>query len=198
MLTKADRTRQHIIEKAAPIFNKKGYAATSMADILKAAKLAKGGVYGHFAGKDEIAAAAFDHLYGKLRDALVFKIKQGKTAEAKLLAILQFYHNYTIAGPFEGGCPLQNTAIDADDTLPFLKQRAARALKEMLGSLEYIIQRGIDEGEFTRTLNAKAEAELFFATIEGGVMMSKLTDNPGLLNNLLRNLRQQVETRYKG
>ncbi len=196
MLSKADKTRQFIIEKAAVLFNTKGYAATSLNDIMEATGLAKGGVYGNFSNKDEIALEAFDFAYGKLRDALRFKIKQQDTAMGKLLAILQFYRNYSISPQIVGGCPLQNTAIDADDHIPFLKERAAHALQEMLDSLEYIIQKGIDRGEFDKKLHASKEAELFFATIEGGLMMSKLSDKPQLLNNLLNHLKEQVINRY--
>lgn len=197
MLSKADKTRQFIIEKAAPIFNTKGYSATSMSDILSATGLAKGGIYGNFNSKDEIAVEAFEYSYGKLKEALRFKIKQQETATGKLLAILQFYRNYSINPVTEGGCPLQNTAIDSDDNLPFLKKKASEALKEMLSSLEYIIQKGIASGEFSKKLNVPEEAVLFFATIEGGLMMSKLSDNPKILNNLLDSLKEQVEKRFQ-
>src|SRR6187402_686740 len=96
MLSKADRTRQFIIEKAAPIFNAKGYAATSMNDILKATGLAKGGIYGNFNSKDEIAVEAFEYAYNQLKAALIQKIKPVSTASGQLLAILQFYKNYTV------------------------------------------------------------------------------------------------------
>jgi TetR/AcrR family transcriptional regulator, transcriptional repressor for nem operon len=193
VLTKADKTRQYIIEKAAALFNTKGYAATSLTDIMEVTGLAKGGVYGRFGSKDEIAVEAFDYAYGQLRDALRFKIKQQDTATGKLLAILQFYRNYSITPLLKGGCPLQNTAIDADDQLPFLKEKAAAALKEMLGSLEYIIEKGVAQGEFSKKLDPAKEAGLFFATIEGGLMMSKLSDNPKLLNTLLNYLKEQVQ-----
>ncbi|MBL7756118.1 MAG: TetR family transcriptional regulator, partial [Chitinophagaceae bacterium] len=48
MAGKAERTRQHIIEKAAPFFNKKGYADTSLSDITAATGLTKGAIYGNF------------------------------------------------------------------------------------------------------------------------------------------------------
>lgn len=197
MLSKADKTRLFIIEKAAPIFNTKGYSATSMNDILTATGLAKGGIYGNFNSKDEIAVEAFEYAYTKLKEALRFKIKQAENATGKLLAILQFYRNYSTHPVTKGGCPLLNTAIDADDSIPFLKERAAAALKEMLGSLEYIIQKGIASGEFNKKLNATEEAILFFATMEGGIMMSKLADNPKILNNILDNLKEQVEKRFQ-
>lgn len=193
MLSKADKTRQFIIEKSAPIFNKKGYAATSMADILKATGLAKGGIYGNFASKDEIAAEAFEYAYTRLKEELRFKIKQEKTAHDKLYAILDYYHNYTAHPHIDGGCPLLNTAVDADDNIPFLKKKARAALDEMVGSLAYIISKGIEKGEFKKEINATQEAEIFFALIEGSIMMAKLSDNPHVLNRMLNLLKQRIK-----
>jgi TetR/AcrR family transcriptional regulator, transcriptional repressor for nem operon len=186
----------HIIEKAAPLFNAKGYAATSMSDILKATGLAKGGIYGNFGSKDEIAVEAFDYSYQKVMEAIRFKTRQHTTASAKLTAIYQFYRNYTINPEVDGGCPILNTAVDADDNLPFLKRRAAAALQEVLSALEGIISSGISSGEFQPTLNAKKEAIFIFGLIEGGIMMSKLTDSPIMLNSLLDNLKDHLTTRY--
>ena len=194
MLSKSARTRLFIIEKSAPIFNKKGYAGTSMADILQATGLAKGGIYGNFTSKDEIAAEAFEYAYTQLKEALRFRIKQQKTAVAKLQAILNFYRNYTVKPHIDGGCPLQNTAIDADDNIPFLKKKAKAALEEMIESIRHIIQKGIDKKEFKPELDAAREAELFFAMIEGAIMMSKLSDNPKILNRILDTLKQQVQS----
>jgi len=196
MLSKSDKTKLFIIEKSAPIFNKKGYAATSMMDILKATGLAKGGVYGNFKNKDEIALEAFDYSFDKLREALRFKIKQETTSEKKLYAILDFYHNYSVSPVIEGGCVLMNTAIDSDDSIPFLKERAKQGLREMLASLKHIIEKGIEHGEFSKKLNPQNEAELIFATIEGGIMMSKLNDSPGILNKLLDTIRAQIKQRF--
>jgi TetR/AcrR family transcriptional repressor of nem operon len=193
MLSKADKTRRYIIEKSAPIFNTKGYAATTMSDILKATGLAKGGIYGNFSSKDEIAAEAFEFAYKKLKEELRFKIKQQKTALDKLYAILDYYHNYTVHPHIEGGCPLLNTAVDADDHIPFLKKKAKAALDEMVGSLAYIISKGIEKGEFRKEINAVQEAEIFFALIEGSIMMSKLSDNPAVLNRMLNLLKLRIK-----
>lgn len=189
MLTKGDKTRRFIIERSAPIFNRKGYAATSMADILDATGLAKGGIYGNFSSKDEIAVEAFVYAYTKLKEELRFKIRQENTAEAKLFSILDFYRNYSINPHIEGGCPLLNTAVDADDNIPFLKKKAKEVLEEMLDSLRYLIQAGIDKKEFRKDLDAVQEAEIFFAKIEGAIMMAKLRDNPKTLNRILDGMK---------
>ena len=192
MLSKSDRTKQLIIEKSAPIFNRKGYAATSMADILKATGLAKGGIYGNFKSKDEIAIEAFVYSYSRLREELVFKIRQQKTSADKLFAILDFYRNYSVKPNIDGGCPLLNTAIDADDNIPFLKEKAREALEEMLDSLRRLIQNGINNREFNKDLDATREAELFFAKVEGAIMMSKLRDSPKTLNRVLDEIKREI------
>jgi TetR/AcrR family transcriptional repressor of nem operon len=193
MLTKAEQTKQFIIEKAAPIFNKKGFAATSMNDILDATGLAKGGVYGNFDSKEEIALMAFDYANERLIKALSEKIRNEVSAKDKLIAIFNFYHNYSIYPTLEGGCPVLNTAVDADFNFPALKEKAAIALNKMLGSLEYIINKGIETKEFRKKVNAKEEANLIFSVIEGGMMMSRLNNEPKYLNDLLSYLKKHIK-----
>jgi AcrR family transcriptional regulator len=197
MLSKSDKTKLFIIEKAAPIFNSKGYAATSMQDIIDATGLAKGGIYGNFNTKDEIALEAFDYSFNKLREAIAFKIKNEKTATGKLEAILDFYHNYTSSPIIAGGCVLLNTATDADDTLPFLKERAKKGLKDMLYSLKTILEKGMANGEFSENMNAQIEAESIFASIEGGIMMSQLNDSPAILNRQLEQIRIRIKNGFR-
>ena len=195
--SKADRTKEFIIEKAAPLFNKKGYAGTSMNDIMKATGLAKGGLYGNFKNKDEIAAMAFEFSYNRLKEDIASKVLPCRSALEKLYAILQYYRSYNVNSPVDGGCPLLNTAIDADDAYPFLKKKAKNALHEMLGVLQKIIEKGIREKEFRPELNVKKEAEIIYAQIEGGIMMAKLSDDVTMLNRMLDNLKQRIETEYR-
>lgn len=56
-LPKGERTRQAILEAAYGLFIEQGYHATSMRQIADGAGLALGGIYNHFAGKEEIFQA---------------------------------------------------------------------------------------------------------------------------------------------
>ena len=182
---------------AAPLFNKKGYAGTSMNDIMVATGLAKGGIYGHFESKDEIAAAAFEYSLSIVRSGLLLTINQYPTALGKLYSILDFYRNYTLQPAVEGGCPILNTAIDADDAYPFLKKKAKNALNEMLSGLQQIIDLGRAMNEIKVSVNSRKAAEMIFAQIEGGIMMAKVSDNVDLLNSVLDNLKIYIETNLK-
>ena len=52
MTTKGEKTRRRIVERAAGVFNKKGYFGTSMTDLVREIGLEKGGIYNHFAIKE--------------------------------------------------------------------------------------------------------------------------------------------------
>jgi TetR/AcrR family transcriptional regulator, transcriptional repressor for nem operon len=193
MLTKSDRTRQHIIEKAAHLFNTKGYAATSMSDIITATGLAKGGIYGNFKSKEEIAVQAFEYAFKKVMDEMTFKIKAQATYTTKLYAILDFHKNYSDSSPIAGGCPLLNFSCDADDTNPALRKRVKESMDAMLNALIYIIEQGKKKGEFHKQVNAEETADIIFSQIEGGIMMSKTYNDSRKLNRLLDNLRNYIK-----
>ncbi len=65
-------TRKNIVEKSLHLFSVKGYYHTSVSDILAATGLTKGGLYGHFASKEEIWNAAYDEAI-RIWKSIVFK-----------------------------------------------------------------------------------------------------------------------------
>jgi TetR/AcrR family transcriptional repressor of nem operon len=91
MLSKADRTRQYIVEKTAPVFNRLGYAGTSLNDMVAATGLTKGSIYGNFSNKDEVALAAFDHNFGKVISLIKTRMEEKKGTIEKLLVYPETY-----------------------------------------------------------------------------------------------------------
>ncbi|GAA2142792.1 ScbR family autoregulator-binding transcription factor [Kitasatospora kazusensis] len=54
---RAVQTRQEILRAAADVFDRRGYAAATMAEIISVAGVTKGAVYFHFTSKEELALA---------------------------------------------------------------------------------------------------------------------------------------------
>ncbi|HUR64742.1 MAG TPA: TetR/AcrR family transcriptional regulator [Chitinophagaceae bacterium] len=182
-----------IIEKAAPLFNKNGYAGTSLSDIMKVTGLAKGGLYGNFKSKDEIAALTFDYSFKRVKTAVMQAVAPCKTSQDKLFAILDFYSNYITNPPISGGCPLLNTSVEADDSFPFLKMKARAAQNEMLASLVHIFQTGKKSGEFKKDIHPQREGEMMYALIEGAIVMAKINDAPTILHRILDRIQEHIK-----
>lgn len=192
-LSKAERTRQYIIETTAGIFNTKGYAGTSMSDITEATGLTKGSIYGNFENKEDVALAVFDHNYGKLSGDIQKRIKQAKSYHDKLMVYATVYHSFTRGVFPQGGCPILNTAIEADDTNQPLKDRAAKAIVRWNRAIVNLIQGGITTGEFKADIDQKQVALSIIALIEGGIMIAKITDTPSNLDMVLKTVEMLID-----
>ncbi len=196
-LSKAERTRQLIIERSAPLFNQKGYAGTSMQDIMVATGLTKGGIYGHFESKEEIALAAFEHAAGMVTRMIGERIMGKDSASDKLKAILQFYKTYLFSPPVHGGCPVLNTAVEADDTNPLLRASVVKVLNRLHKAVANIVLQGMERGEFKPATDAQKFSILFVSMIEGGIMLSKAYGDNKYLNTVIAQLEHMLEHELK-
>ena len=81
-LTKGESTRLAIEDAALVLFMEQGYHATSMRQIAERADLALGGIYNHFASKEDIFAAIIvdKHPYRKVLPIIL--AAKGETVEA--------------------------------------------------------------------------------------------------------------------
>jgi len=174
-MTKAEHTKQFIIEKIAPVFNTKGYAGTSMNDIMTVSGLSKGCIYGNFENKDDIALAAFDYNHNKVNEYMKSKILAAENAIERLLIYPNTYRNYFRLPFLQAGCPILNTATEADDTHPKLQERASAALSFWKKALENQIKRGIARSEIKADTNPTEIAVVMISMIEGAFMQAKVT-----------------------
>lgn len=193
-MSKAARTKQFIIEKTAPIFNMKGYSGTSMSDITDATGLTKGSIYGNFENKDEVAIAAFKYNIKKLQDTFAKAIEKEKTYKGKLMVYPRLYSDYYHLRVTQGGCPILNTATEADDTHPVLRKSVERAINFWKEKLVYYIEQGILTGEFkAKRIDPERIALTIIAIIEGAVMISKVTGNLKNLSDIMISLNKIID-----
>ncbi len=197
LLSKAEKTKRFILEKAAPLFNQKGYAGTSLSDIMEVTGLTKGGIYGNFKNKDEIALQAFDFNIEVLYDAFRDAIKLHKDALTKLQTILGFHKSIMYHPVLVSGCPILNTAVEADDTHPELKVRVIKALNIWKEGIVYIINKGKEKGQIKENINADKYADIFISLIEGGLMMTKTYQNKKHLNNCYEHINHIIQNELK-
>lgn len=181
-MSKAAQTRQFIIERTAPIFNKKGFAGTSLSDMAEVTGLTKGSIYGNFENKEEVALAAYKHNTGLLTKNMEVWIAGHKDAYSRLLAIVDFYRQNWKPIFENGGCPILNAAAESDDTLPIMKARVRMTFESWERNISRIIQDGIEEEAFRREIDAQEYAGLFIMMIEGGILLSKIADSPKKLH----------------
>lgn len=194
-MSKAERTRQFIIEQTAPIFNKQGYVGTSLNDLTAATGLTKGAIYGNFENKEEVAVAAFDYNLGLVEEGLRVGIHSGATVREKLLAMPRFYRAIYPQMCEKGGCPILNAAIETDDAPPtVLRQRVQRSLARWHRNIVQLLEQGQQSGEIRSGVDAAYYATLFIALTEGSIMVAKATGEASALDAGMAHLERLIET----
>lgn len=186
---RSEATYNFIIETTAELFNKHGYAGTSIADVEAATKLTKGSIYGNFENKEQLALAVFDYNLKKIREKLSLELDKQTTFKGRVLSYLKVYGTLGTTG----GCPLQNTGVEADDTHEGLRVMAAEGMVRWRNKMVDLLNQGIENKEFKADIDVEKVALTYFAIIEGGILISKTTRNIDYLSTIIDSARLYIE-----
>src|SRR5436309_7704 len=153
-------SRERIVERAADLFAERGIAATSLDEVLAAAKAGKGQFYHYFRSRDELAAAAVGHRCGQV----VAGLTQALGSVSSLAGLEQALAGY-IAG-FEQmgmpGCPIGTLATEVAGHNEDARLQAAAGFDAWERLLADALERMRERGE----LRADAEP----ATLAAGLL----------------------------
>jgi AcrR family transcriptional regulator len=89
-------TRRALLKSAADLFAERGYAGTSLDEVVSAARVTKGALYHHFQGKLALFQAVFDHIESTAVKQITADVRREKdpwdkalTAVASFLQVCQ-------------------------------------------------------------------------------------------------------------
>jgi TetR/AcrR family transcriptional regulator, transcriptional repressor for nem operon len=192
--TKGERTRQRIVELAAPVFNRQGYAGASLRDLIGATGLEKGGIYNHFGSKEQLALEAYDYAMSRVTESLARSQDGATDAIDRLTRMIRAFATNARKPEVEGGCPMMNTAIEADDTNSELRDRARASMTLWHRLVGRIVKDGKAAGTLAPDLDPYALASTITGSLEGALMLARLYDDPTHMDNVVAHLVSHVAT----
>ncbi len=191
-MKKGEATREMIIDRAARLFNTHGYSGASLSDIMRVTGLEKGGIYNHFKSKEALALEAFDHACRLVREPILKAIAGKTNAAERLVAYVSAYQDQVDHPVLEGGCPILNTAADADDSNPDLRVHAARAMSQRLDTVREMVLNGIERGEIRSEADPESLAALIITSLEGAILISMLYRDTSYMRNVINELKLHI------
>ncbi len=191
-MTKGEQTRRDIVQKAAPLFNQKGYEGTSLSDLMEATGLQKGGIYRHFSSKQELATEAFDYSWRKAVSGRLHGVAEVPDTVNRLKKMIDNFVEIR-TGLVPGGCPLMNTAVEADDGNAALRARARRALQSWTERLYKITSEGIKKRQIDPRIHPLKLSQLIIGSLEGALLISRLQNSDEPLRCIRQHLDQYLE-----
>ena len=166
--------REKLLEAATAILGRNGYQATSVDDILEAAKVAPSNFYYHFKSKEELAIEVLEGYFEKSRQEMApLFMNRSITATQKLERLHGSVVNKATASGCCGGCPMGNLAQELSDTHPEFQTRLSKYFEECVEAIAGVVKDGIKAGEFRKGVDPTATAYLLFGSMQGLLLLSK-------------------------
>ncbi len=163
-------TPDRLIESARYLFWEKGFAGTSMADLLAHADVNSGSFYHFFESKEALLRAVLETYIPALRPMVVDPaFAQTDEPVERIFAILAGYRERIIANRLQYGCPLGRLALEIDPENRPAHQLIAENFQGWIGA----VRECIDQlGELLPpATDREALATYVLAVMEGGVML---------------------------
>jgi len=191
-MSKAAASREAILEAAARLINRHGYAGTSISELVAKTGFEKGGIYNHFASKELLAVAAFDVASDRLTAFFTERLRGVPPGLAYLRAFIQTFAVHARRPVVDGGCPIANTAVDADDGLPALRERVVAVVERQRRRLASHVQIAIDNGEL-QDCSASDLGDSIFATLEGTAVLARVLRSTEFVDAAVRSLLDHLD-----
>ena len=135
-MPRPDRSRAALIDKAATLFRRQGYAATGLNQILDEAGVKPGSLYHHFPqGKQQLAAAVVDTAGAGIEQLLRRFLATGRPV-ADIVDRWIDVLAAGLAGDQRDGCPIEPIATESVNASPAVRAASARAFKGWCAAIE--------------------------------------------------------------
>ncbi len=186
--TKGEVTRYRVIKAARRVVNKKGFSSTSINDIIQVTGVKKGNLYFHFNSKEKLELAiledAADEFFKFLSDSF-----QGETPLKKLSYFFDAVFEKHKKTNFTGGCIFGNTALEISDNNSILSSLLKKVFQRWIDVMTRLLIEARQCGELKAEISPALLAKHIVASIEGGIMMVRLTKDEKDLRDCLDSLR---------
>lgn len=171
MNSNADRSQKNelrkgqIIEAAVSVLKEKGVAASSMNDFIKASGLSKGGVYHHFSSKEELLIGVLNYFFEQhMSDISIADVESISAYEQMRQLLTERQELLERVGEL---AQLMMDFLAHATTIQSIKKQFHYQYCQFQNHITSIIQRGIDNGEFKSTIDARAIASGIMGVFDG-------------------------------
>jgi TetR/AcrR family transcriptional repressor of lmrAB and yxaGH operons len=176
-MPRPDSSRAALIDSAARLFRRQGYAATGVNQILEAADVKAGSLYHHFPdGKQELAAAVVDRVGADIGRRLRGLLDSG----LPVTDIVDGWIDLMAAGlasDQRDGCPIEPIATESVNASAQMRAASARAFGNWCDA---VADRLRVDGWPRKDADQTALAVI--ALVEGALILSRIAGDRGALD----------------
>jgi TetR/AcrR family transcriptional regulator, transcriptional repressor for nem operon len=171
-MPKSLNTRDRLVDSARYLFWERGFAGTSMAELLAHAGVNSGSFYHFFESKEDLLRAVLEAYLKGLRPMIVDPaFARTNDPVGRIFAILAGYRERILMTDCKYGCPLGRLALEIDPENRPAHKLIAENFQNWIGAVRECIEQIKDR--LPKTTDPDALSTYVLAVMEGGVMLSR-------------------------
>lgn len=185
-------TRSRLVRTAMQLFWEKGYASTSIADLLQSAGVNSGSLYHFFPGKQDLLLAVLDHYHEGIGPMLLDPAWVGISDPIeKVFALLARYRKALLDSECFYACPIGSLALELHEPDIAVRERLAANFSAWVDAIERCLN---DAGpRLPARLDRRELAQFVLTTMEGGVMQARTYRDVEPFDGAVRQLRRYFD-----
>lgn len=185
--------RIRLLEAARDIIRAKGFAATSVDDLCRAAGVTKGAFFHHFAGKEALGVAAAEY-WAETTTAFFTAAPYHSPADPldRILAYVAFRKAIITGEIAEFTCLVGTLAQEVYASAPDIRDACARSIFGHTATLEADIEAARRDRGITGDWTVESLARHTQAVIQGGFVLAKAGNDPALARESLDHLDRYI------
>lgn len=193
MANMSDR-RSQIVDAAARLVAERGFAATSVDDVIRAAQLSgKSHFYHYFRSKEELGFAVLARQWDRFSERGIAVLREPMIAPFERLGLfIDGLIGVQVARDYRGGSPFGNLAAEMADAHDGFRERIAGVFERWEGALVALLEEAKDE--LADGVQPARLARFVVATLEGGLLVSRVRRDPAALMGVAEDLKRFVAT----
>ena len=181
-------TRQRMIDTAGRLFQRQGYHATGLNQVLAESGAPKGSLYFHFpAGKDQLAAESVARSGGELGERMAAVVATAPDGPAAIVALGELFAASLVGSDFREGCPVATVALEAAADNDQIRSTCDGVYGAWMAGLTVrLTQWGVAEER------AGVVAELVLSGIQGALLLARVKKDAGVVTRMAGELADLV------
>lgn len=163
---------ERILRAAIRVFARKGFYATRVSEIAKAAGVADGTIYLYFKNKDDVLISLFESRLGRLIEELQIQVNGGGSVVERLQRVIAIQ-----LGQLEGRRDLAEVVtVNLRQSTKLMKQYAIPLFTRYIDVLSGLISEGQASGELRDDVEPVIAARALWGSLDGVLLPWAMTD----------------------
>jgi AcrR family transcriptional regulator len=194
LITKGQRTRHVILDKAAALATQEGLEPLSIARLAEATGMSKSGLFAHFGSKEELQLATVDHAAAMFVEEVIAPARTAPRGVARVWALCDRMVDYSERQVFPGGCFFASTAFEFNNRPGPVRDRIEEMMRSWLSYLEHAVEQAQEAGELDPRPDAREIAFQLDAFAQSANAHFQLFRDERVFEEARRAIRDRIES----